>query len=108
MNSTARNPFVTIGLLAATLLSSATAQETNTERSEHARIAAKTIIHLWPGIAPGSEQWRQPETTIGSVGNQRVMNVSSPTLTVYLPDPSTATGTSVIIAPGGGFVLAVD
>jgi acetyl esterase/lipase len=37
------------------------------------------------------------------------MNVSTPTLTVYLPDPSTATGTAVIIAPGGGFVwLSID
>jgi len=37
------------------------------------------------------------------------VNVSTPTLTVYLPDPSTATGTAVIIAPGGGFVwLSID
>jgi acetyl esterase/lipase len=37
------------------------------------------------------------------------MNVSTPTLTVYLPDPSTATGTAVIIAPSGGFVwLSID
>jgi len=37
------------------------------------------------------------------------MNVSAPTLTAYLPDPSTATGTAVIIAPGGGFVwLSID
>ena len=49
------------------------------------------------------------ETTVGSAGNQRIMNVALPTLTVYLPDPSTATGTAVIIAPGGGFVwLSID
>jgi acetyl esterase/lipase len=37
------------------------------------------------------------------------MNVSTPTLTAYLPEPSTATGTVVIIAPGGGFVwLSID
>jgi acetyl esterase/lipase len=35
--------------------------------------------------------------------------VSTPTLTVYLPDPSVRTGTAVIIAPGGGFVwLSID
>jgi hypothetical protein len=45
----------------------------------------------------------------GPDGNHRVMNVRTPTLTVYLPDPSTATGTAVIIAPGGGFVwLSID
>ena len=70
---------------------------------------APKTINLWPGVAPGSEQWSQPETVIGSAGNHRVMNVSTPTLTVYLPDPSTATGTAVIIAPGGGFVwLSID
>ena len=32
-----------------------------------------------------------------------------PDLTVSLPDPSRATGTAVIIAPGGGFVwLSID
>jgi acetyl esterase/lipase len=66
-------------------------------------------INLWPGVAPGSEKWKQPETIVGSASNHRIMNVSIPTLTVYLPDPSTATGTAVIIAPGGGFVwLSID
>jgi acetyl esterase/lipase len=35
--------------------------------------------------------------------------VTKPTLTAYLPPPSTATGAAVIIAPGGGFVyLTID
>ena len=34
---------------------------------------------------------------------------STPTLTAYLPEPAKATGTGVIIAPGGAFVaLAID
>jgi acetyl esterase/lipase len=38
-----------------------------------------------------------------------IVNVTTPTLTVYQPAPSTATGTAVIIAPGGGFVgLSID
>ena len=38
-----------------------------------------------------------------------VFNVVTPTLTAFLPDKATATGTGVIIAPGGGFVaLAID
>ena len=42
--------------------------------------------------------------------DQRLLrNVTVPTLTPYLPDPGTATGTGVVIAPGGGLhVLAVE
>jgi acetyl esterase/lipase len=94
-----KNRPVALWLFSAILVTSAVAQEAVTPK----------VIHVWPGVAPGSEQWKQPETTIGSPGNRRIMNVSTPTLTVYLPDPSTATGTAVIIAPGGGFVwLSID
>ncbi|HSR60980.1 MAG TPA: alpha/beta hydrolase, partial [Robiginitalea sp.] len=42
-------------------------------------------------------------------GMRRVSNVSQPTLTVFLPEPSKATGTGLIIAPGGGFhLLSID
>ena len=67
-------------------------------------------INLWPRTAPGSEQWTQEErvienTPVGTV----VFNVVTPTLTAFLPSPATATGTGVIIAPGGGFVaLAIS
>lgn len=67
-------------------------------------------VTLWPGKAPGSEQWAQKEkveqgTPIGTV----IINVVTPTLTAYLPEPGKATGTGVIIAPGGAFVaLAID
>jgi len=62
-------------------------------------------IRIWPGPAPGSEHWTQKEQTfehtpVGTV----VMNVVTPTLTPYLPERSKATGTGVIIAPGGAFV----
>lgn len=67
-------------------------------------------VRIWPGAAPGSEHWTQRETTyehtpLGAV----IINVVTPTLTAYLPSRARATGTGVIIAPGGGFVaLAVD
>ena len=67
-------------------------------------------LKIWPGIAPGSEKWTQQErveknTPIGTV----VFNVVTPTLTVYLPERTAATGTGIIIAPGGAFVaLAID
>lgn len=68
------------------------------------------VVNVWPGVAPGSEAWTQKETTaentpVGTV----VFNVVTPTLTAYLPERSKATGTGVVIAPGGAFVaLAVD
>ena len=32
-----------------------------------------------------------------------VRNVVTPTLTVFLPEPAKATGTAVVVCPGGGF-----
>lgn len=68
------------------------------------------IVNIWPGVAPGSEQWTQQERTVENtpIGTV-VFNVVTPTLTAYLPERATATGTGVIIAPGGAFVaLAID
>jgi len=67
-------------------------------------------LNIWPGVAPGSEQWTHREITLDAtpIGTV-VINVSTPTVTAYLPEPATATGTSVIIAPGGAFVaLAIE
>jgi acetyl esterase/lipase len=67
-------------------------------------------LNLWPGVAPGSEHWTQKEKTVDDTPlGTVVFNVVTPTLTVYLPERSKATGTGVIIAPGGAFVaLAID
>jgi acetyl esterase/lipase len=72
--------------------------------------ATREEIRLWPNGAPGSESWTVPETvTAGRGGDRVVTNVSDPTLTVFLPDPSIATGTAVVIAPGGALrALAID
>ena len=63
---------------------------------------SQQVVNIWPGAAPGSEHWTQKEkiienTPVGTV----VLNVVTPTLTAYLPERSKATGTGVIIAPGG-------
>ena len=67
------------------------------------------IIPLWPHDAPGSEDWTQPEqVTDGSLlwdSAVCIRNVTQPTLTAYLPDPSIATGTAVIVCPGGAFLF---
>ncbi|MDQ1593049.1 MAG: hypothetical protein QOG71_3676 [Pyrinomonadaceae bacterium] len=66
---------------------------------------SQQVVNLWPGVAPGSETWTQKEriienTPVGTV----IFNVVTPTLTAYLPERAKATGTGVIIAPGGAFV----
>lgn len=67
-------------------------------------------VNVWPGVAPGSEHWTQTERKIENTPLGTVLfNVVTPTLTAYLPAKAKATGTGVIIAPGGAFVaLAID
>jgi len=67
-------------------------------------------LPIWPGQPPGTENWTQKErviknTPIGTV----ILNVVRPTLTVYLPDRNKATGTGIMVAPGGACAaLAMD
>jgi acetyl esterase/lipase len=71
--------------------------------------AQQQTIRIWPGAAPGSEGWSQPEGVMKGADTDRVVNVVTPTLIAYVPERSKATGTGVIIAPGGGFsYLAID
>ena len=59
-------------------------------------------IRLWPGRAPGSENWTIAETTTKSpAGDRIVANVSDPTLTVFLPAAAAAPGAAMVVAPGG-------
>lgn len=68
---------------------------------------AQQVIKLYNGKAPGSENWNWSEKEMFSpvFNTQVVYNVAVPTLTAYLPDKSIATGTAVVIAPGGAFQL---
>lgn len=93
---------IALALIAACSLSLASAQETNNSKPEQAAtfVGTQRVINIWPGIAPGSEQRKQKETTISSGPMQTIVKVTTPTLTAYLPDPAKATGTVVIIAPG--------
>ena len=70
-----------------------------------ASVSAQKVIRLYPGAAPGSENWKQPEKEYFSQiwNTQVVTNVVNPTLTMFAPDAATANGTAVIICPGGGF-----
>jgi acetyl esterase/lipase len=69
------------------------------------------VIPIWPGVAPGSESWTWHEQTLYSAPfhTRVVLNVSRPTLTVYLPERSKAIGAAVMVCPGGGFhFLSID
>jgi len=72
--------------------------------------AQSQTLNIWPGPAPGSENWTQKETAVANTPlGTVVFNVVNPTLTVYLPERNKANGTGVVIAPGGAFVaLAID
>jgi acetyl esterase/lipase len=66
--------------------------------------AQQKVIQIWPGVTPGSEDWKQKEVAyLNDEKQQMIRNVVTPTLTAFLPDPAKATGTAVIVAPGGGF-----
>jgi hypothetical protein len=68
----------------------------------HSDIQPKPAISIWPGKAPGSEDWTFNErVTEGPGGSKIYSNVVNPTLTVYLPDPAKANGAAVILCPGG-------
>jgi len=72
-------------------------------------VHSQKIIRLYNEKAPGSEEWNwtEQETKIGK--NTIVYNVSNPTLTVFEAEKSVATGTAIIICPGGGFhMLSMD
>jgi acetyl esterase/lipase len=68
--------------------------------------AQQKVIQLYNGTAPGSENWTYNEQ-VHKPGTEGALayNVSHPTLTVYPADPAKATGTAVIVCPGGGFYI---
>jgi len=60
-----------------------------------------TVIELYDGPAPGSENWDWQESFVEQAN--MAYNIVSPTLTVYQANKEIATGKAVIICPGGGF-----
>jgi acetyl esterase/lipase len=74
-------------------------------------MSQEKVIPLYPGSAPGSENWTQQEkeNRTNMCQTRVVFNVSRPTLTVFQPDASQANGTALIICPGGAFfALSID
>ena len=65
----------------------------------------KGAIPLYKGVAPGSENDKQKEKWAKVRDDYVARNVTSPTLTPFLPTKERATGAAVIVAPGGGFMV---
>lgn len=67
------------------------------------RLNAQQVVRLYPGVAPGSENWTHPERT-DTMPQQNVIwtsSVKDPTLTIFkAPRPN---GVAVIVCPGGAF-----
>jgi len=61
-------------------------------------------IPLYPGVAPGSENWTWSERLVTSQsGMPMAQNVVRPVLQYYPAGKEKAVATAVIVAPGGGF-----
>ncbi|HET9826486.1 MAG TPA: alpha/beta hydrolase [Chitinophagaceae bacterium] len=70
-------------------------------------VGQDSAIHLYKGVAPGSESWTWNEKVVKVSDMTVVLDVSKPTLIPYLP--AKPNGTAIIIAPGGAFhALAID
>jgi len=66
--------------------------------------AAQQIVNLYPSAIPNSKPYQMKEVSMENNGQFiGYRNVSAPTLNVYLPDEKSASGTAVIICPGGGY-----
>ncbi len=68
-------------------------------------VAAQKVIQLYDSKPKGSENWTWTEqtSTQNIFNTELAYNVVQPTITAYLPPYYLATGTAVIIAPGGAF-----
>lgn len=60
-------------------------------------------IPLYPGVAPGSENWHYIERAAGTPEKPQAQNIVRPVLLYYPAESSRAMGTAMIVAPGGGF-----
>ena len=73
--------------------------------------AQNQVLKVWPKGIPGAisnETYKEKETITNNIPT-RYEKVTDPTITVFLPAPEKASGTAVVICPGGGYgALAFD
>jgi acetyl esterase/lipase len=66
--------------------------------------AAQQILQLYPNEIPNSKPYQMKEIRMEREGLLTgFRSISQPTLAIYLPEENVATGTAVIICPGGGY-----
>jgi len=68
---------------------------------------APQVIHLWPAGSPtlkgvNEKEVTRPEEVKPGDRINSIVNVHNPSIEVHLPPADKATGTAVIVAPGGG------
>jgi len=64
---------------------------------------SQQVLPLYASAIPNSKPAPNTESSTTNDGIFVVSNVSKPTLTVYLPEKSKATGEAIIVVPGGGY-----
>ncbi|PTW48843.1 acetyl esterase/lipase [Sphingomonas faeni] len=90
------------GLLASALALATPVLAQDARMTATAPPAEPTAIPLNTGGVKGQAA---PEAWFQQYGVAMTRNVTSATLTPFLPDPAKATGAAVIVAPGGGFLM---
>lgn len=94
----------------AVILSAATTAQAGPEAAAPQATSAAAAPRAEPGelaVPVDGEATRLPaaEAWFSDKGKRLVHNVSTPTLTAFLPEPGKAKGAAVIVAPGGGFMM---
>jgi hypothetical protein len=74
--------FLALFFITAGFLTAARAQGSNGDTAEQLQAFTGTpkVLNVWPGLASGSEGWKQKETTLGSGPMQRICQCDNPDL----------------------------
>ncbi|MCL4813909.1 MAG: hypothetical protein KJ061_15570, partial [Vicinamibacteraceae bacterium] len=92
----AREPFAIAGPLAGIALVATMVVESAVLP---ATSAGQTVIPLWPEGVPGAKAIAEPEREVDG----RIFHVHEPALAFHPAPADLATGTAVIVCPGGGY-----
>ena len=68
-------------------------------------LMSQTVIPLYKDSIPNSKPSKNEEKSEQSNGILIISKISIPTLSIYLPSKQNATGTAVVICPGGGYSI---
>lgn len=104
--------FVALALVAFTASVFASAAPSPVAVLESVTYRPSEVITLWPGLPPGEKAGAYgPEYVLPERPRpfDQITDVTVPTLSVFLPKPEKATGTAMLVIPGGGLErLAIE